>query len=94
MSNTTDYPGYETFNGTEITDFPFHGNGRKSIRHKLPTPEGYLEISVYWYESPGGEEQETVNVNTYHNEGEPNTNFKLEHMKIIDGWFGDRAPFE
>lgn len=66
----------------------YHGSGRKTITHRLPTPEGDLEVNVYWFESPGGAQEETVFVNTAHDGEGPCTYFRLEQDRILDGWDG------
>lgn len=46
------YPGYDSTDESETFDFPYHGGGRKGIRHKIPFEGGevvvHLGVSEIW----------------------------------------------
>lgn len=64
-----EYPGFGSTEGEETVDFPFHGAGRKSVRHKYPTGEGELVVNVYVCPARGDDDHPRVLLDVAHNFG-------------------------
>jgi len=65
------------------TDTMYHGGGRKSIRHKFPTPEGNMRISINFSQ---GRKDPSVRVFTHHHGGGFNSLYRVGMEMVIDGW--------
>jgi hypothetical protein len=91
MTGTPEYPGYDSLcdGDAETVDFPFHGGGRKGIRHKYDIGEGgelvvHVGISRVW-------DHPSVNVDVAFDGNGPNSHFRINPGRrdmaetVIDG---------